>query len=570
MWPAPKERLVRCAIYTRKSTEQGLEAEVSSLETQRDVCRAYIRCQAHNNWSEVPQQYDDGGYSGAKLERPALQRLIADIKAGRIDIVLIYKIDRLTRSLTDFVRIIDVLNRYGASFVSVTQTFDTSDSMGRMVLNILLTFAQFERELMSERVRDKKAAMRRKGLYAGGLPPMGYLVKNGRLVVDCERAEWIREIFQLYLDMPPRRIAAALTARGCTTRRWITKNGKVHGGQPVTTATVEHILTNPIYAGYIVYRGEWIKTESEALIDREQWDQVQEIRKSRCLGITDPNKNFLLGILHDSQGRRMRTLSRAPGRARGYRYYRTQYAGWARKPHIRHVLVDANRVEALAKSILLDLLSDRKHLKKTVLSLGLYSDEIKRLLGNGQLAARRLQLMDPVQLRHAFLAMVPRAEVSRTELRLYVSCYDVSRFLAWDGIGLFDRDTLKPSQGADRVELIRAPAFLVCGHPYFALPIMPCKNPTAEPDKKLVELLELAAELRLFVLANRTRSIRELASEKSMGPSHFARLLRINYLAPDIQAAIVDGTQPPGLTSHKILYGALPLHWGQQRRLLGF
>lgn len=320
-----------------------------------------------------------------------------------------------------------------------------------------------------------------------------------------------------------------------------TDRSVVRIAQPVTTATVEHILTNPIYAGYIVYRGEWIKTESEALIDREQWDQVQEIRKSRCLGITDPNKNFLLGILHDSQGRRMRTLSRA----RGYRYYRTQYAGWARKPHIRHVLVDANRVEALAKSILLDLLSARKHLKKTVLSLGLYSDEIKRLLGNGQLAARRLQLMDPVQLRHAFLAMVPRAEVSRTELRLYVSCYDVSRFLTWDGIGLFDRDTLKPSQGADRVELIRAPAFLVCGHPYFALPIMPCKNPTAEPDKKLVELLELAAELRLFVLANRTRSIRELASEKSMGPSHFARLLRINYLAPDIQAAIVDGTQPP-------------------------
>lgn len=178
-------RLTRCAIYTRKSTEHRLDLAVNSLETQRDVCQAYIKCQAHRNWVEVAHHYDDGGYSGGTLVRPALGRLLRDIEPGRVDLVVIYKIDRLTRSLLDFVRLVDVMDKYGVSFVSVTQAFDTSDSMGRLVLNVLLTFAQFERELMSDRVRDKKAAMRKKGLFAGGMPPFGYLVETGgKLVVE--------------------------------------------------------------------------------------------------------------------------------------------------------------------------------------------------------------------------------------------------------------------------------------------------------------------------------------------------------------------------------------------------
>ena len=186
-------RLLRCAIYTRKSTQHGLEKPLNSLETQRDVCESYIRSQAHRNWVQVPCRYDDGGFSGGSLARPALQRLIDDIEAGRIDIVVIYKVDRLSRSLTDFVRVMDVFDKFGASFVSVTQTFDTSDSMGRLVLNILLTFAQFERELASERIRDRVALRRSKGLYPGGMPPIGYLVKKGgKLVPDPERAAEVR------------------------------------------------------------------------------------------------------------------------------------------------------------------------------------------------------------------------------------------------------------------------------------------------------------------------------------------------------------------------------------------
>jgi DNA invertase Pin-like site-specific DNA recombinase len=564
------QRITRCAIYTRKSTEHGLDMAVTSLEAQRDVCRAYIKCQAHRNWVELPREYDDGGYSGGSLERPALQRLIADVEAGRVDNIVIYKIDRLTRSLTDFVRLIDVLDRYGASFVSVTQTFDTSDSMGRLVLNVLLTFAQFERELMSDRVRDKKAAMRRKGIFAGGLPPMGYLIKDGKLVVDPERADWVREMFRRYPEVSGNRLVGELRSRGCVTRRFTSKNGKEHGGQPIHNGTLLQVLRNPIYAGYIVHRGEWIKAESEALVSREQWDLVQETRRTRFPMIRDPNLNFLLGLLHDEHGRRMKIQRSGPGRSTAFRYYKSEYAGWSRRTDIKRIMVDADRVEELAKSALKALLVDRAQLIKVILSLGLYSDEISRLLRNGQLAARRLTLMDRTQLRHVFLALTPRAEVTRSELRLYVSCHQLSRYLAWDGIGLFDKTVVEPARGTDRVHVLHAPAFLICGHPIFALPIQPRENSAAVPNPSLLDLLQQATSLRECVLANRTKSIRQLAREKGIGQSFFARLLRLNYLAPDIQAAIVDGTQPPGLTRHMMLYSSLPLDWEQQRQLMGF
>lgn len=208
----------RCAIYTRKSTAAGLELEVNSLETQREVCSAYINCQSHRNWVELPQKYDDGGFSGGSLERPALKHLLGDIEAGRIDMVVVYKIDRLSRSLGDFIRLIDTLDELGASFVSVTQTFDTSDSMGRLVLNILLTFAQFERELAADRTRDKKAALMRRGLFTGGTPPFGYvLAKGGKLAVEPEGAALVREMFERFPEVAAIDLAREFLARGCLT-----------------------------------------------------------------------------------------------------------------------------------------------------------------------------------------------------------------------------------------------------------------------------------------------------------------------------------------------------------------
>jgi site-specific DNA recombinase len=561
---------MRCAIYTRKSTANRLDIDVNSLQTQREVCQAYIRCQAHRNWIELPYRYDDGGFTGGSLDRPALKRLVDDIEAGRIDMVVVYKIDRLSRSLADFVRLLDVLEKYGAGFVSVTQTFDTSDSMGRLVLNILLTFAQFERELASDRTRDKKAALMRRGLFTGGTPPFGYrLEKGGRLVVDQDRAHWVQEIFQRFPDVPAKPLAAELKARGCVTRRFVTRAGNLRGGWPMSTNQLLSIISNPIYVGFLVHRGEWIKAEVEALTSKDQWDRVQEIRRTRFPNRRDPTRNFLLGILHDEQGRRMKIQS-GTGRAKAERYYKSEYASWSRDGITRRIMVNADRAEQLILSALKALLVDRVQLKEAVLSLGLYSDEIARRLKMGGRAARRIDSMDQTQLRALLLALVPRAEVATDELKLYVSCLELSNFLSWDGIGVFEKSCARPARAADRVHVVHSPAFLVCGHPRFALPLDRCKATDATPKPWLVDLVLKADEMRRYALNNRDKTVSELASEKRIGPSTFARLLRVNYLAPDIQAAIIDGTQPERLTVWDILKGPLPLDWEQQRQLLGF
>lgn len=563
-------RITRCAIYTRKSTEHGLDRAVNSLETQRDVCRSYIKCQAHRNWVELPCHYDDGGYSGGTLVRPALNRLIGDIEAGRIDMVVIYKIDRLTRSLLDFVRLIDVLEKYGVSFVSVTQSFDTSDSMGRLILNVLLTFAQFERELMSDRVRDKKAAMIRKGLFAGGLPPFGYLVSNGgQLIVDPERAEIVTELFQRYPETSSiHELVTELKQRGLTTRCWTTTAGKRKGAQPITAAVVRRVLSNPLYAGFLVHRGEWLEAKVTPLVTREQWDLVQSVRMQRRV-MRDPERDFLIGILHDHLGRRMGISSSAPGYGHKPRYYRAQDRNVSSRRE-RPMYVDAVNVELLAKSALKAFLVDRAEITRAVISLGRYSDEIARLIQRGRIAARRVDLMDAGHLRRLFVALIPRAEVSKSELRLYVSCFELTRFLGWNGVGLFSKAALQPSREADRVHVVIAPAHVVCGKRTYAVPIHRCEGGGTEPKPWLVDILKQASQLREFVLANRDKSIPELAKAKRMGPSQLSRYIRANYLAPDIQAAIMDGTQPPGLTAWHILDGPLPLDWEQQRQLLGF
>lgn len=562
---------LRCAIYTRKSTERGLDMNVTSLEAQREVCQSYIRCQAHRKWTELAQAYDDGGYSGGTLERPALRRLISDIEAGRVDAIIIYKIDRLTRSLLDFVRLIEVLERYEVGFVSVTQAFDTSDSMGRLILNILLTFAQFERELMSDRVRDKKAAMQRRGYFAGGLPPFGYLVDSGgRLCIDEERATIVRDLFKRYPTTSSVRVLVDdLKKRNCVTRRFVSKAGQERGGQPITTATVRHILENPVYTGYIVHRGEWIEAEIDPLVTRESWDLVQRERLKR-IPKRDPETDFLIGILHDDQGRRMKMLKSGPGRTNPSRYYRSEAAGWSRGTEHKSVLVNADQVEGLVRTVLTGFLRDRHLLKNAVLSDNLYSDDICKLLRRGSVAARRLECMDAAQFRHVLISLVPRAEVTKGELRLLVSCGELKRFLSWDGTGCFARSPAQPKQDAQRCHVVTSPASLIRGHHRHMLHIGPRDDSSAKPRPELVGLIKKAVEARDAVFANRDKSVSDLANERRMSASHFARLVRINYLAPDIQTAILDGTEPAGLCPQKILNAAMLLDWKQQREVLGF
>src|SRR6201992_1616115 len=261
-------KVIRCAIYTRKSTEHGLDQEFNSLDAQREACEAYIKSQASQNWKALPQEYDDPAYSGGNLERPALKKLLADIEAGKVDVVVVYKIDRLTRSLADFAKLVEAFDARSISFVAVTQQFNTTTSMGRLTLNVLLSFAQFERELSSERVRDKVAASRRKGKWTGGSVPLGYDAKDKKLVINKAEAETVRTIFRLYLELKSfGRLVPELDRRKVTTKRRTTKVAKFKGGIPFTYGPLAYFLKNRIYIGEMHHGEKWFKGEHEAILE---------------------------------------------------------------------------------------------------------------------------------------------------------------------------------------------------------------------------------------------------------------------------------------------------------------
>ena len=269
-------KTVRCAIYTRVSTDQGLEQDFNSLDAQYDASHAYIRSQAHAGWTLLRAKYDDGGYSGGHTDRPALQRLLDDVRAGKIDVIVVYKVDRLTRSLADFAKLVELFDQYNVSFVSVTQQFNTTTSMGRLTLNVLLSFAQFEREVTAERIRDKIAASKRKGLWVGGMAPLGYDTKGRKITVNEAEAERVRTIFRRYLKLGSLNLLMAdLRRRGIVTKVRTLKTGETIGGIAFTRGSLAHLLRNRFYIGEVAFKGEVLKGEQPAIVDRALFDAVQ-------------------------------------------------------------------------------------------------------------------------------------------------------------------------------------------------------------------------------------------------------------------------------------------------------
>jgi site-specific DNA recombinase len=323
---AAPAKLVRCAIYTRKSTEEGLEKEFNSLDAQRATAEAYIASQRHEGWTCLPQRYDDGGFTGGNLDRPALQQLLADIAAGQIDCVITNKVDRLSRSLLDFARIMELFDQHQVAFVSVTQQFSTATSVGRLILNVLLSFAQFERELIAERTRDKIAATRRQGKWSGGLPFLGYEVdpRTTKLRIDEVEAARVRTIFALFLEHRALRpVVRELERRGWRTKRWRTRKGKERGGRRLTRNHLRQLLSNVLYTGQIRYRNEVHPGEHRAIIDQPTWDQVQALltRNRQASGVRLGAAALLQELLHCLQCNSVmkpRTLSQGSKRARAY------------------------------------------------------------------------------------------------------------------------------------------------------------------------------------------------------------------------------------------------------------
>src|SRR5436190_2282756 len=353
---ANERKILRCAVYTRKSSEHGLEQDFNSLDAQREAGEAFVKSQAHEGWKLLKTHYDDGGLSGGTLERPALQSLLTDIRASKIDVVVVYKVDRLTRSLADFAKLVELFEAHGVSFVSVTQQFNTTSSMGRLTLNVLLSFAQFEREVAGERIRDKFAASRRKGMWMGGTIPLGYDVKDRKLMVNEEEADRVRLIFRQYLAVGcVAKLRADLEQRGVRSKQRVLTSGRAQGGCSFGRGALYHVLQNRIYRGEVVHKGMAYPGEHKAIVDEELWSAVQARladnrttrRKSRI-----ETGAFLGGLIYDDRGNIM-SPTYSVRRGNRYRYYISSALLHDRRPAAGSLArVNADDVERLVVEVL--------------------------------------------------------------------------------------------------------------------------------------------------------------------------------------------------------------------------
>ena len=400
---ATKNPVVRCAIYTRKSTEEGLEQEFNSLDAQRESGEAYITAQRHEGWQLLPEHYNDGGFTGGNMDRPALKRLMADIEAGKVDCVIVYKVDRLSRSLLDFARMMEVFDQHQVSFVSVTQQFNTASSMGRLVLNVLLSFAQFEREMISERIRDKIAATRRKGKWSGGMPLLGYTVENTKLVVDETEAAQVRQIFDLYLEyqalLPT---VKELNRRGWMTKRWVTKKGGTKGGHPFTKNSLYALLTNVTYLGQIKYKDEVHAGEHAAIITQDLYDRVQQVllRNGHSGGRAVRNKHgaLLKGLLRCGSCQCAMSHTYTCKGNRRYRYYLCGHAQRNGRDQCPAPSVSAGEIERFVVDQIHQIGTDPKLITETIRQVRLQSED-----GITHLTEERTSLQQQLRSHHADL-----------------------------------------------------------------------------------------------------------------------------------------------------------------------
>ncbi|KRB85348.1 hypothetical protein ASE00_00635 [Sphingomonas sp. Root710] len=545
---------VRCAVYTRKSTEEGLDQEFNSLDAQREASEAYITSQRHEGWVLVKDAYDDGGFSGGNMERPGLKRLLADVEAGRVDVIVVYKVDRLTRSLADFAKIVEVLDARGASFVSVTQAFNTTTSMGRLTLNVLLSFAQFEREVTGERIRDKVAASKAKGMWMGGTVPLGYDLVDKKLVVNEVEAQQVRHIMERYVATGGgRALLEELEVTGCRTKRYASRGGNVFGRGPLY-----HLLNNRMYLGEIRHRENYYPGEHEAIVSQELWDEVQRVmsrnRIERSRGSDFSQPSLLAGRAFDGEGRRM-TPNHAVKMGRRYRYYIT--APDQLDPDSSAWRVPAHDIEAATIQLIQAMLTDRKQIISLIGSSK--ADVLRDALRH---ARRQSQRLEDTRERRALL--------KKLDLTMHLFDEHVEVRIKPSHIGALLGVALDANADAEPIHL-RAPAIKARRGQETKLIISDDRGRADDfRDKGLVALLIEARAAYRLVLNNPGRSVRDLIEQASKCRKRFYRLLRIAMLAPDIVIACAEGTQPINLTPAVLLEADLPISWKEQRELLGF
>ena len=542
-----KPAKLRCAVYTRKSTEEGLEQTFNSLHAQREACEAYIRSQAGEGWSLIRTAYDDGGFSGGSMDRPAVRALMADIEAGRIDVVVVYKVDRLTRSLTDFSRMVEAFDRKGVSFVSVTQAFNTTTSMGRLTLNVLLSFAQFEREVTGERIRDKIAASKAKGMWMGGNLPLGYNVQHRQLLIVPEEAETVRMLFRRYLELGAvNALLQALDRDGVRSKLWTTRSGKVRGGLPFSRGALFHLLKNRIYLGEIVHRDRVYPGQHPAIVDAETFEAVQARLAAnsapQSTGLVRTAMSPLTGRLFDETGARM-TPSFAYGRAgRTFRYYTSTTIQRGRRDDVTVApirRVSAPQLEALV------------------------AERMARLIGTREWPELLIHLQR-VELRsHSVHLLLDAAQILAGHGSVEGAVETLGRTL---DVG--DRLMLEPEQLL-RLAIGVRPVFRG-GRTWMVNPEGSAANAAQRVDKTLITTLQKAHRELAANGLTPSAPLEMLVEGSSPGDSYIRKIVRMAFLAPDIQAAIIDGRQPAGLTTKQIIENGIPAAWADQRVAFGF
>ncbi len=539
----------RCAVYTRKSTEDGLEQEFNSLDAQREACEAYILSQKHEGWSLVLNRYDDGGFSGGSMERPGLKALLADVDAGLVDVIVVYKVDRLTRSLADFAKIVERLDAKGASFVSVTQAFNTTTSMGRLTLNVLLSFAQFEREVTGERIRDKIAASKRKGLWMGGPVPLGYEVVERKLVPVPEEAERVRTIMRRYIEIGSVPVLLEqLKAEGILTKVQVLTSTGHRGGIPFARGSLFHLLNNPIYRGKIVHKGQVFDGEHEAIVDVDLWEQVQmhlqERAPARKRPTNEPQRALLQSLMFDPEGRPMVPTYGSNG-TRRYTYYVSR-KDLARKGDPRPTRFRRGEIENHITTQLIALLNDEHALRR--LSGANEAEVLKALFERGRLLA--LDLAQLVRSEDALRGLANAIHVTRDAI-----CIELNP----EALGIGHTATWSCT-------IPRPPG----GRPFREAKIkMHAKPHNDRYDADLVSLLAEAMAVQRLVLQSPELSLNQLGKREGRCRTHVARLLRISWLSPRIVEAVVAGTQPKAVTRKALLSADIPLAWDEQERMLG-
>jgi DNA invertase Pin-like site-specific DNA recombinase len=540
----PKQPIRWCAVYTRKSSEEGLEQDFNSLDAQREAGRAYVESQRHEGWRPLTTHYDDGGYSGGTLDRPALQRLLTDIRAGKVQIVVVYKVDRLTRSLADFAKLIELFDAHGVSFVSVTQQFNTTTSMGRLMLNVLLSFAQFEREVTGERIRDKIAASKKKGLWMGGTPPLGYQVKDRKLVVNEAEAEVASHIFRRYLQLGTvAKLTVALVAEGYRTKRYTSTNGRTFGGQTFSRGHLYRILSNRIYLGEIVHKDASYPGEHRAIVETELWNRVQALlAASHHAARTDErvaSPALLKGLIFDGAGNRMSPSHAVKGGVR-YRYYVSQAVLQGR----------AQEAGSIARLPAPEL----EQLVINAVSHALAKDERTRL------AAAQLEEMGERDRRQALRRVLRRIEVAESRIGVTIDS---------SALGQGDR-VARSDDGNDGLTTIELPFDIIRRDNGARVLVTGTQGPLVDSSASaLIKAVARGYAWRQQLLNGRARSTAEIAQKEGVTHRYVARLLRLGFLAPDIIAGILAHRHPAQMIVDR-LRGPIPFDWNEQRRLFGF